>query len=76
MEIAAELAKVTEYKTVEYPSRKNPIEEMLKQFSNSTSASAAIKSELGDNYRYYEYLKTIQEMNGVQARLPFFVEFY
>jgi protease-4 len=76
LEIAAEMANITEYKTVEYPSRKNPIEEMFKQFSNSTSASAAIKTELGDNYKYYQYLKKIQSMEGVQARLPFFVELY
>ncbi len=74
IDIAAKMADVTEYKTVEYPSRKNPIEEIIKQLSNNTSASAAIKTELGDNYKYYNYLKKIQSMKGVQARLPFFIE--
>ncbi len=73
IEIAAKMANIEEYKTVEMPSRKNPIEEMFKKF-NSDASAKAIKSELGDNYRYYNYLKTIQSMNGIQTRLPFFID--
>lgn len=76
MDIAAEMANLTEYKTVELPARSNPIEEIIKQINSNTSAQSALKSELGDNYRYYEYLKTIQNINGIQTRLPFFIEIY
>jgi len=33
-----------------------------------------IKSELGQHYNYYNYIKEISEMEGVQARLPFTFE--
>jgi hypothetical protein len=30
-----------------------------------------IQKELGDTYIYYQYLKSIKKMKGVQARLPY-----
>ena len=32
---------------------------------------SVIERELGENYKYYRYLKQIQEMKGIQMRLPY-----
>jgi len=73
IDIAAEMANVKEYKLKEMPKRTNPIEELMKQFGASAKVSL-IKSELGVNYKYINYFKTISEINGTQARLPFLIE--
>jgi protease-4 len=73
IEIAAELASVEDYKIVERPERTNPMEEFMKQFGANAKISI-LENELGDNIKYYNYLKSVQDMDGFQTRLPFFVE--
>ncbi len=73
IEIAAEMAGVEDYKVIERPKRSNPFEEMMKQFGANAKASI-IENELGNNVKYYNYLKSIQNMDGFQTRLPFFIE--
>ncbi len=73
IEIAAEMAKVTDFKLKEMPKRSNPFEEMMKQFG-ATVKMKVMHSELGDNVKYYNYLQTLKNMDGVQARLPFFID--
>lgn len=55
----------------EYPEQKDPIEELFKDIFGTASVESAIKSELGDNYKLYQYLKYWKEATGVQARMPF-----
>jgi len=73
IDIAAEMANVKEYKIKELPKRSNPFEEIMKQFGKSVKADV-IESELGSTYKYYNYFKTISNMEGTQARLPFLIE--
>ena len=73
IEIAAKLAKVDTYKIKEMPKRKNPFEEMMKQFGKSVKMKI-ISSELGDNTKYYNYLQSLNNMDEIQARLPYFID--
>ncbi len=73
IEIAANLANVKKYKIVERPARINPIEEFVKQFGNNVKIKL-MQNELGQTYKYYNYLKTMENCNGIQARLPFIME--
>jgi protease-4 len=74
VKIAARMAKVKSYKLVSYPAQKS----IFSKYSSGISAEMKahfVKSELGDNYRYYEQLKSIQTMMSTpQARLPFELE--
>lgn len=73
IEIAAELADVQDYKVSERPEQKDPLKEMFKQYG-STIKIKLLEQELGGNIKYYNYMKTLQNMDGTQARLPFFME--
>ncbi len=73
IKIAANLANVKKYKIVERPARINPIEEFVKQFGNNVKIKL-MQNELGQTYKYYNYLKTMENCNGIQARLPFIME--
>ncbi|RLD65447.1 MAG: signal peptide peptidase SppA [Bacteroidetes bacterium] len=72
---AAKLANIEEYKITNRPELKDPIKEMLKNFGGGVKASV-IEDELGASYKYYEYVKRMQTMEGFQTRLPFFIEIY
>jgi len=68
---AAKMAKVKKYNLVAYPEQKS----FLNKFGlgmNDELKAHFLKSELGDNFRYYEQLKGVtQMMRTPQARLPY-----
>jgi protease IV len=70
IETAVELAKISNYSLIYLPEQKEPIQELIDQLTGNES-NARIEKELGEYFRYYEYLKEIQQMKGVQARMPF-----
>ncbi len=72
---AVEMAELPDYRVVELPEQKDPFEQMIKEIFDNTKASM-IKSELGRHYQYYNYIKEISDMKGVQARLPYIIEIY
>lgn len=71
---AAAKAGLTDYRTTEYPKLKEPLEQIIDKFtgkkSNETKQSF-LKSELGAMYPYYEQIRLMQTMQGIQARMPF-----
>jgi len=72
---AAKLANIDGYRISERPELKDPLEEMIKKMGGSVKASV-IEDELGVSYKYYEYIKKMQTMDGFQTRLPYFIEIY
>ncbi len=75
IDVAAKLAKLTDYKIVNYPKYKDPLTQILEDLMGNTKAES-IKTALGDNYVYYEYLQNLKTQKGVQARLPFDIVIY
>jgi protease-4 len=71
---AAKKAKLSNYDLVAYPEQKS----FFKNFNNglmSRVKTSMVKSELGENYEYYQQLKSIQNMvRTPQARLPFMID--
>ncbi len=51
----------------------SPFDAFFSGLSASTRRSMT-EDELGDAFRHYEYLRTMLDENGVQARLPFVIE--
>jgi len=71
IEIAAKSAKLKEGEyRVRYPKEKNVFEEVITKFSND-SEEAMLQQKLGNFAPYLKTLKKLQQMEGVQARLPF-----
>ena len=70
IKLAAEIAGIEEYRTVSLPSQSSPIEQFFKNTTDNIRLRI-IKNELGDKYRYYEYLKKATHYNGVLARMPY-----
>ena len=71
--MAAERAGLGEdYRLVELPEQKDPFQQILEGMSGETRARAMMKKEFGTYYSYFEYLESMAQMQGVQARLPFY----
>lgn len=67
---AAKKAKLKDYKIVSYPTQVDPFKSL---FSNSADKVRLyfVQKELGDNFTYYEQLKSALKVSGVQARMPY-----
>jgi len=69
---AAEKAELGEdFRIREYPERKEFIEQIISEITGEVRVRI-IGSELDGFKTYYDQVKTLQKMQGVQARLPFF----
>jgi protease-4 len=67
---AAKMAKLTDYKVVEYPAQKDPFESIFDTSEDKLKDYFA-KKELGEQYQYYQQLKSALQFTGIQARLPY-----
>lgn len=71
--VAAKMAELDTYRLKELPYQEDPIEQLMKQLTGQTKVSL-FKNELGPVYEHIDYLQTIHEMKGVQARLPYIID--
>lgn len=67
---AAEMAGIENYRTVALPELPDPFQELLKGGTNNIRLRF-LKNEMGDNWKYYDYLKKAGSMNGIYARIPY-----
>ncbi len=68
--LAAEMEGLEDYRTVSLPALPSPFESLLKTGTDEFQRGL-LKKQLGEKYRYYEYLKNVSGMNGIYARLPY-----
>ncbi len=70
---AKDKAGIDNYMIKTYPERKEFFEQLMEQITESTSETM-VKRELGEYYTYYDNMRTLTDMKGIQARVPFFLE--
>jgi protease IV len=70
---AAELAAIEDYRIIEMPTLLDPIEKIINDLMGESSQSL-LQKELGVHYKYYQYIKELGSIKGIQARLPFAIE--
>lgn len=75
IQVAAEAANLENYRIVDYPKLKEPLQQFIEEFQGNVRASV-LKQELGSEYKYYEALKDITNQQGIQARIPYKIEIY
>ena len=76
--IAAEKAGLAtdDYRLVNFPTVEEPFEKIMKEITGSSAKTQQeiLKAELGSLFPYFEQIKSLEKMRGVQARLPFVIE--
>ena len=73
IELAAGMADLEDYRILELPKQKEPLEQILEELTGEV-VTTLLKLQLGDNYKYYKQLQSLKKMNGIQARMPYEVE--
>ncbi|MCX6248356.1 MAG: signal peptide peptidase SppA [Bacteroidetes bacterium] len=71
IEVAMALAKIKNYSLIYLPEQKDPLEELIDQLTGNEARMKALEKEMGEYYKYYQYLNELQQMKGIQARMPF-----
>lgn len=66
-------AGLDSYRVTELPVVEDPFEELLKNLQAEMSIRF-MKENFGVNYTYFQVLKDVQGMTGVQARIPYVIE--
>lgn len=73
--IAADLAKVTDYKVRNYPDYKVDFEDRIGGLPFMKTKEKIFIEELGEeNYKMYKKVKSFSNLKGIQARLPYIME--
>lgn len=71
---AAKKAKLEDYRIVSYPEKKDGLLSMLEKSGDKVKAYF-IEQELGESYKYYKKLNETLNMKGVQALMPYTLDF-
>lgn len=71
---ASRMAKIKEYRVVEYPESKSFIDRLMNKTSNDEAKMKSLMSEMGLNSKTISELKAIGRMQGMQMRLPWSIE--
>jgi protease-4 len=58
-----------DYRVIYYPQQKTWIENLVNNFSDKVQLKI-LQAKLGDNYQLIEKIKTLQNYQGIQVRLP------
>jgi len=73
---AAQLAGVDSlYSIRELPSIEDPYTKIISQLSGNIRMNL-LRKELGEYFRFYNELKEVSAISGIQARLPYFIEIH
>ena len=68
---AADLAGIDDFKTVDYPKLKAPIERLFENFGMEALVKSQIKKELdAEWYQLYQEIKDMKEHQTIQAKFP------
>ena len=74
IDLAAKKAHLSKYRVTYQPAQKDFFQQIM---DNSQSVETSIlERELGDSYMFIDYIRSIKNMKGVQARIPFVMEIY
>ena len=70
---AAQLAKLSEYHTYTYPAPTDWFEQLFNTFGGGNYLDGKMRAALGDYYEPVILLKQMNQLDALQARLPFFL---
>ena len=83
IELAVEKAGISNYRLKEYPNVKEPLQQFLDDFMKKGDKEPMAKSaldnvleaEFGEVYPHVKALKEMMQTKGVQARMPYIIDF-
>lgn len=72
---ASAMAKITDYKIVEYPKPIDKVQEILNQLSGNKREETIMKKVLGEEYVVYKEIQKVRsQQNQIQMALPYLID--
>lgn len=71
---AAKLAKLKEYKTVDLPEQKSTFSQIMAEFTGESISTMFATGQFEESIKSYNEIRSFIKNQGVQARLPFWLE--
>ncbi|MCB0410700.1 MAG: signal peptide peptidase SppA, partial [Flavobacteriales bacterium] len=75
IDVAKDMAKLKNFKVVNYPKRKDPFEQLLEGLTQNVETKI-LSTTLGEDFRYYQKINSIKQQSGIMARMPFEIELH
>lgn len=72
---AAELAGIESYSIRELPAIEDPYTRLLNQLAGEVKMNF-LKKELGESVKYFNMIREVRDLSGIQARLPYLIEIH
>jgi protease-4 len=77
--IAANSAGLENYNVKEYPTVKDPTQQLIDKLTGKSNDTDKIgmllkASDLNEFYPFYQEIKEIKQMHGVQAKMPYYID--
>ena len=72
---AKKLAKVEEATVINYPAKSTVFDNLLDEMKGNSYADQQVKQALGDYYTIFSDLKRVGQRTGIQASLPYYLQF-
>jgi protease-4 len=72
---ASKLAGIRSFSIKELPVLEDPYTRILNQLTGEIKLSI-LENELGESVKYFNLVKELKNMSGVQARLPYFIDIH
>lgn len=73
IKVAGEMAGLEKYRVISLPELEAPLDLFIRELTENTR-TRKIKNELGEFYKYFKSVKELEDLSGVQARIPFMFE--
>jgi protease-4 len=71
---AAKLAKLKEYRTVDLPEQKSTFSQIMAEFTGESISTMFARGQFEESIKSYNEIRSFIKNQGVQARLPFWLE--
>ena len=71
---AAELAKLKEYHASSYPEKQDWLDNLFSSVTKKSYLDEEMQAALGEYYEPLRFLKSLDQRNAIQARLPYIIQ--
>jgi protease-4 len=75
IKVAGEMADLEKYRVISLPVLEDPLDVFIRELTEN-SKTRMIRHELGEYYKYFKSFSELENLFGVQARIPFMFEIH
>ena len=75
IKVAGEMAGLDKYRVISLPVLEDPLDVFIRELTEN-SRTRVLRKEFGDYYKYFKSVSELENLFGVQARMPFMFEIH